>query len=132
MAPLATQKAPPDPAEDIAQSALRRADNMLAEMREWQITAYHEFWDSTATPDAILAKMGASALPWLQAAGTFVGGLVTLANVAGSPLSAEWVAEHVTPRRAFVVNGQTGVVTLEPPADGFDAWGRVIADEQNT
>jgi len=125
---LTTSPAPPDRAKDIAFSCLKRGDDMLERLMTWQRIAYREFWDSPETPDAILAAMGPAALPWLQSAGTFVDALIKLAEAATSPLAREWIATYILPRRAFAVDPKTGTVTLAPPADGFDAWGRAIEE----
>jgi hypothetical protein len=59
-------------------------------------------------------------------------GFARLATLAGKTLNDVIAPTDYMPRRQFLVDAETGAVTLAPPADGFDAWGRpiVIPEEE--
>lgn len=88
---------------------------------------YRKFWKSTVTPDALLVAMGAYAGVLLGAAGENLEHISRLAAIVGKTLHDFIAPEDYEPPRAFVVTD--GVVTLAPPADGYDAWGNLIPVE---
>lgn len=101
---------------------LATTESMLARRVEDHKTLYHRFWDSPHTPDALLAEMGANALPMLLAARENLESIERLAILGGEVLTDYIPASSCEPRRDFLV-AENGTVTLSPPAEGFDAWG---------
>jgi hypothetical protein len=89
-------------------------------------TRFTSFWRTyTYTPDDILVNYGTNAVIWLQAASESVNHIDRLANIVGKTINDYLDAADYVPPRAFIVSG-TGVVTLSAPAEGYDAWGRLI------
>jgi len=118
------QPTPPTPAERGALSILAHVNSAAAQAVERQKMLYGMFWDNAATPDELLEQMGDNAIRMLAAAGESVRHLTALAEIAGVQLPELIDLAFVLPRREFVVTDS--VVTLAPPADGFDAWGCII------
>ena len=114
----------PTPAERGALSILAHVNSAAAQAVERQKLLYGMFWDNPATPDELLEQMGDNAPRMLAAAGESVRHLSSLAEIAGVQLPELIDIAFVLPRREFVVTDS--VVTLAPPADGFDAWGKAI------
>lgn len=83
------------------------------------------FWDESPTPDELLEAMGDKAQTILSVAGENVDHIQRLAAILGLTLADLLPAEYWQPRRAFVP-GPNGTLTLAPPAEGYDAWGRLI------
>jgi hypothetical protein len=94
-----------------------------------QRNQYRAFWDSPVTPDAILEQWGQRGTMMLAAAGENVEHLTKLAAFVGKTLSDIIDLSFVIPRREFVPH-EDGKVTLEPPAEGYDAWGREIVEPE--
>ena len=113
------------PAQVIAQHMLHRVNASLAERVHEHKAGFRAFWDSPEAPDDILAAMGDKAAIMLATAGENVDHIGRLAAIVGKTVEDFLPAEHWQPRREFVV-AQDGTVTLAPPADGYDAWGREI------
>jgi len=118
------QPVPPTPAERGALSILAHVNSAAAQAVERQKLLYGMFWDAEATPDELLVEMGDNAPRMLAAAGESVRHLTSLAEIAGVQLPELIDLAYVLPRREFVVTD--GVVTLTPPAEGHDLWGRPI------
>ena len=112
-----------DPADLVAaRNQLAHLNSALERRIEEHHARYAEFWgDPLATPDAILAAMGERALIWLQCAGESIDHIKRLAAIVGRPLEDFMPDSSWQPRRGFVVSG--GILTLEPPSVGHDAWG---------
>lgn len=105
---------------------LASANEQLALRVGVQHQLYDAFWnDPDATPDEILAELGPLAQQFVAVAGENVEHIATLAGIFGKALADFLPDESWQPRRAFVF-GANGAVTLAPPADGFDAWGKPI------
>ena len=87
---------------------------------------YHKFWDSELTPDEILNALNERGLAnhVLTFASTNITHFAEFAEKAGKTLDDIIDESEWKPRRAFTVNGNE--VGLEPPADGYDAWGNLI------
>jgi len=116
----------------LARIAMAEKANAAKTARiQTQRESYDAFWNSPATPDEILADFGTDALRMLMSAQESVRHIATIAEICGEQLADAIPLECVIPRREFVVeidpdNKPTGRVTLAPPADGFDAWGRPL------
>jgi hypothetical protein len=119
-----TDPVKPD-SEIIAAKMSHHVNAVLAQRVFDHQSGFRLFWESSETPDAILAALGVNAQLVLAAAGENVNHLTRLAAFAGKQLSdflsdSEWI-----PPREFVP-GLNGTMTLTPPAEGFDAWGNAI------
>lgn len=89
-------------------------------------TRFNSFWRTyTYTPDVILVNYGTNAVIWLQAAAESVNHINRLATIVGKTINDYLDVADYVPPRAFIVS-ETGVVTLSAPAEGYDAWGRLI------
>ena len=94
---------------------LATTESMLARRVEDHKTLFHRFWDSSHTPDAMLAAMGTNALPMLLAARENLESIERLAIIGGEVLTDYLPAASFLPRREFIA-AQDGTVTLAPPA----------------
>ena len=87
---------------------------------------FSAFWDSSDTPDDILAELnslgGAGLL--LASASENIEHIARLAGIVGKQITDFLPEDQWVPRRAFIPT-ESGV-TLAPPADGYDAWGKLI------
>lgn len=116
--------APVKPAPQlIAESMLHKLNATLAQRIHDHRAFYRSFWDSPEIPDDILLAMGAYAPVLLAAASENLEHITRLAALVGKTLHDFIAPEDYAPRRAFVI-GQS--ITLAPPAEGYDAWGRLI------
>jgi hypothetical protein len=88
---------------------------------------YRKFWYSTVSPDDLLVAMGEYALVLLGAAQENLEHISRLAGIVGKTLHDFILPEDYEPKRAFVVTD--GVVTLAPPAEGYDVWGNLVPVE---
>ena len=112
--------------ESFAVNELAHVNASLARRIEEHTTRFGAFWRTyDFTPDAILLQFGSSAIIWLQAAAESVDHINRLAGIVGKTIADFMPSTDYVPPRAFVVAAD-GTVTLEPPADGYDAWGRLI------
>ena len=112
--------------EAYTKNELAHVNSSLARRVEEHVTRYAAFWrDYRFTPDEILSEMGASAIIWLQAAAESVNHIGRLAGIVGKSVTDFMSPADFVPPRDFIV-GQDGVVTLAPPAEGQDSWGRPI------
>jgi hypothetical protein len=116
-------------------SARNMAENLLIGLNqnlEARVKAHKEmfaaFWDSQDTPDDILAELNAAggAGILLASAGENVDHIGRLAIFAGKNLEDFLPEADWKPRRAFIPTPQG--ITLAPPAEGFDAWGKEIPE----
>ena len=114
-------------AEAIAKSLLDRLNRELARRANQHAVDFDAFWnDPVCTPDEILAAMSSDAPLMLATASENLQGFARLAALAGRSLNDVIDPINYMPRRQFLVDEVTSAVTLAPPADGFDAWGRPI------
>lgn len=112
-------------AQAAATSLLAHVNAELARRVDYHAARYADFWESPIRPDDILAAMGPLAQVMLAAAAENVEHIGRLAAIVGKQVTDFLPAEQWQPRRAF--QPQTdGTVTLAPPADGYDDWGRLI------
>ena len=120
-------EAPATPAiESFAVNELAHVNASLARRIEEHTTRFGAFWQTyDFTPDDLLLQFGSSAIIWLQAAAESVAHINRLAQIVGKTIADFMPSTDYVPPRSFLVSA-TGVVTLEPPADGHDAWGRLI------
>lgn len=121
---------PPTPAPPAIQTfaigELAHVNSSLQRRIDEHTTRFNAFWRTyTFTPDDILVQFGSSAIIWLQAAAESVNHINTLAQIVGKTIADFMPSTDFTPPRAFVVAAD-GTVTLEAPAEGYDAWGRLI------
>lgn len=125
---LVTPLSPPVPesAPRMAARALLDTLNALKAQRVFEhAQQFTRFWDDpNATPDELLVEMGPMASVWLQCASESAESLARLAAFAGKTLEDFLPADKYVPRRSFVVTD--GVLSLAPPADGYDAHGVLI------
>lgn len=119
--PLAPVK---PPAQLIAEHMLHKLNATLAERVNDHKVFFRKFWDSPETPDDLLIAMGAYAPVLLAAASENLEHITRLAGIVGKTLHDFLTAEEYSPQRAFII-GENGI-TLAPPAEGYDAWGRLI------
>jgi hypothetical protein len=66
----------------------------------------------------------------LAAASENVDHLTKLAAFLGKELTDLIPLSLILPRREFIVDTETGHVNLGPPAEGHDAWGRLIPEPE--
>ena len=109
----------------IAQSELAHVNAALARRIDEHKARFCAFWRNwNHTPDSILENMGGAAVIWLSSASESVNHIGRLAAIVGKTVSDYLPDEYVTPPRAFIVGPAPDyVVTLEAPAEGYDAWG---------
>jgi hypothetical protein len=120
---------PRSTAEIIAENMLAGLNATLSQRIDDHRKSFRAFWNSPATPDEILAAMGANAGKLLAAAGENVEHIATLAAIAGKTLHDFLAPENYVPRRAITI-AEDGTGTLAEPAPGFDAWGRPIPEPE--
>lgn len=118
---------PPQPnqAKLIAEHILGSMNYELIRRVEHHTSEFHKFWDSSITPDQILQEIGTNAKLMLEASRANLRNIHELAQMVGKTLADFIPQEDWYPRRSFIENVD-GSATLEPPAEGFDAWGRAI------
>jgi len=114
------------PAAQIAEEMILQFNSQIDARVAVQRNQYRAFWDSPVPPDDILAEWGPRAAMMLAAASENVEHLGKLAAFLGKELPDLIPLSLILPRREFIVDADTGTVTLAPPADGHDAWGRAI------
>ena len=103
---------------------------------DYHVRAFKEFWESPESPDELINALNqliltlpndrqvpASAI-LLGFAGENIEHLTKLAAALGRTLQDFIPEEYWTPRRAFIPNPD-GTVSLAPPTEGYDAWGRL-------
>jgi len=130
------QPPPPTPAKSAALSILAHVNAAAGQAVGRQIELYGKFWNQhpfwgsidTLTPDEILAAMGPLAVHMLSAAEESKRHLTSLATIAGLELADIISLDFILPRREFLISDD-GNVTLAPPAEGHDAWGRPLPVE---
>ena len=123
---IPTQTITRTPAQTIAEAMIDIFNAELTRRIETHSRKYLAFWESAATPDDILAAMGPAAGIVLAAASENVDHIGRLAAIVGKTVDDFLSPEFWVPRRAFIEH-EDGTVTLEPPAEGFDAWGKPIS-----
>jgi hypothetical protein len=123
------QPPPPTPAKSAALSILAHVNAAAGQAVGRQVELYGKFWDNQqAPPDEILAEMGPLAVHMLSAAEESKRHLTSFATIAGLELADIISLDYIIPRREFIISDD-GTVTLAPPAEGFDAWGRPLPVE---
>lgn len=120
------------PAKELIASSKTHADAMIFDFNsdmarrvESHKRGFRKFWDSKVTPDDILLEWGSNAPVMLAAASESLQHIGRLAAIIGLTID-DFIPSHLyEPRRQFIISPE-GVVTLEDPAFGHDAWGRFI------
>lgn len=112
-------------AEVIAEDLLASVNSELARRIENHTNAFHKFWDSAVTPDAIAAAMGDKGKLFIMSASQSLVDIGTIAAMVGKTLDDAISPEHYTPRREITFDGD--YIVLAAPADGFDDWGKPVA-----
>lgn len=112
-------------AEQVAEQLLTGLNAELQKRIATHRRSYLLFWGSAATPDDILIALGKYAPVFLQAASENVQHIGRLAAIVGKTVTDFLPDNYWQPRRAFIVSPE-GVVTLKPPAVGYDDWGNLI------
>ena len=123
------QPLPEPPAvQTLARAELSHVNAALARRIDEHRIRFAAFWrDYGHTPDDILEAMGPTAIIWLMAANESVEHVARLAAIVGKTVGDFLDAEDRVPPRAFIVGDAPGyAVTLAPPAEGQDAWGRPL------
>jgi hypothetical protein len=115
-------------ADQIADRMIHRVNAQLAELVHQQKAGFAEFWDNSETPDAILEAMGTNAAQLIGCASRLIDFIAGLAPLLGTSLAEVLPAEYWMPRREIIF-AEDGSATLAAPAEGFDAWGRLIPVE---
>lgn len=92
-----------------ADEALTKIDAIIAKRIEEHRDSFQNFWDND--PAAQLERMGTNALRWLQFASASYVHIQQMEQILGVTLLTP---EFWKPRREFVINQQTGEVTLAP------------------
>lgn len=117
---------PPTPplAQTIASEMLAGLNAEMARRVDHHAREFKRFWESSATPDEILAAMGPAAPLMLATSRENLRNIGTLAAMVGKTLDDAIPPTSYMPRREFLET-ETGIELL-PPVDGFDAWGRLI------
>jgi hypothetical protein len=118
------------PAAQIAEEMILQFNRQIDERLAVQRNQYRAFWDSPVPPDDILVEWGPRAAMMLKAASENVEHLTKLAAFLGKELTDLIPLSLTLPRREFIVDTDTGNVTLKPPAPNHDAWGRPIPEPQ--
>jgi hypothetical protein len=112
--------------ESIAQGELAHVNAALARRIDEHKARFVAFWRNwNHTPDSILEAMGSSAIIWLSSASESVNHIGRLASIVGKTVGDFLPSEYITPPRAFVI-GSDYSVTIDAPAEGYDAWGRPV------
>lgn len=116
---------PPTLAEGIVDKMI---DDLLGQLKDRcnvHIRNFVSLWDESLTPDAILANMAERAQKIIGCAGENKDHIERVSIILGVDLEELLPAKYWQPRRAFIP-GPNGTMTLAPPADGYDAWGRLV------
>lgn len=116
---------PPTLAEGIVDKMIDDMNDELTRRVQVHKRNFTSFWDESVTPDELLVTMGNRAQLILASAGENIDHIGRLAAIAGVELDELLPPSMWQPRRAFIP-GPNGTMTLAPPADGYDAWGRLI------
>jgi hypothetical protein len=117
------------PAKQIAERMVHSFNAQLAERIHSHREGFRAFWDSPVPPDDILVEWGQRAGYMLAAAGENAEHIARLAAIIGGTIDDFILPEFYAPRRAFIP-AQDGTVTLAAPAEGYDAWGRLIPEPE--
>jgi hypothetical protein len=120
-----TTPEPPPIAEQIAERMVHDFNAHLAERVHIHKRSFETFWDNQIPPDDILTAWGHRAGFMLMAASENAAHIARLAGIIGKTIDDFIEPEFYEPRRAFIP-AKDGTVKLAPPADGYDAWGRLI------
>lgn len=112
-------------AEIIAEELLAGMNAKLALRIQDHISGFRAFWDSPETPDAICNALGTNGKIFIESSKESLRHIAALAAMAGKTLDDAISQDFYAPRRGIVI-AENGTITLAPPADGFDAWGRAI------
>ena len=91
----------------LVDEALAKIDAMIAQRIEQHRDSFQKFWDND--PDAQLERMGTNAIRWLQFASASYAHIQQMEQILGVTLLT---TEFWQPRRDFIINPQTGEVTL--------------------
>lgn len=111
-------------AELIAEELLAGMNAEMARRVENHAAGFHRFWDSPETPDTIADALGDYGKLFLDSSRENLRNIGTIAAQVGKTLNDAIAPEHYNPRREIILVGNR--ITLAPPADGYDAWGRLI------
>ena len=116
----------------IAEKMLFNLNASLAERIHDHKVNYNLFWNSSETPDKILEELNAlknergnGAQIMLASASENLEHIGKLAALIGKTLTDALDDNYWKPRREFIINAN-GTITLAKPAEGYDAWGRLI------
>lgn len=132
--PIYTPPTPPEVAEEtlIARDLLCGLAPENQRIIEHHYREFCKVWKNPRiTPDAIIAAMGTDAWRMLAAARVSVQNICNIAAITGNTIDDVMPREWWYPPRNFVQH-EDGSVTLDPPADGFDAWGNQIPQPEQT
>ena len=108
--------------EKVVDLCLIDAEKLFNEMLGVHRRCFRRVWESAQTPDEVLAGFGRRGTGFLSMSWQVVQMLLTV-----KPDSL--TESQYMPRRVIIYN-EDGSVTLEPPPEGYDAWGRPIQTDE--
>ena len=112
--------------EKIAINELACVNASLARRVEEHKARFNAFWKNyNHSPESILEAMGPSAILWLAIAGESIEHIGRLAAIVGKTVEDFIPREMFIPPRPFIINEDMSV-TVTPPDEGYDSWGRKI------
>lgn len=106
-------------AEKVVDEILNGIEISTRQLVKTHREGFRRVWEDQLTPDEVVAQMGARAVGIMSSSWALVQLLLTIDQNIMQP------AQYM-PRRGLNFNPD-GTVTLDPPPDGHDAWGRLIA-----
>lgn len=112
-----------------AEAIIDRVNSEMDGRVKSHITEFRAFWARGETPDARLVAMGTRAGLYLALASENLAHIARIAGLLGKTLDDFIGPDLYVPPRGFVI-AEDGSATLEPPAEGFDAWGDAIPEPE--
>ncbi len=105
-------------AEKVVDEILAGIEKSARELVKTHREGFRRVWEDQLTPDEVVAQMGNRAGAIMASSWALVQLLLTIdPNIMSE--------SQYMPRRGLTFNPD-GTVTLAPPPDGYDAWGRQI------
>lgn len=105
-------------AEKVVDEILNGIEISTRQLVKTHREGFRRVWEDQLTPDEVVAQMGTRAVGIMSSSWALVQLLLTIDPNIMQPA-------QFMPRRGLTMN-QDGTVTLAPPPDGYDAWGRPL------